>query len=140
MGQVTLQNTAAEFLQKSHIAALDVNYDLTANWSVGSKYAYRIGQESLDRVNPNFFDNPAQLAVLRVDWRFLKEWDTLAEVRTLYLPDLNQNRRGVLAALYRHITKNLKAGVGYNFTDFSDDLTDLKYNHKGVFLNLIGTM
>jgi len=46
----------------------------------------------------------------------------------------------VLAALYRHITKNLKAGVGYNFTDFSDDLTDLKYNHKGVFLNFIGTM
>jgi len=140
MGQVGLQNTAAEFLQKSHIAALDVNYDLTANWSVGSKYAYRIGQESLDRVNPNFFDNPAQLAVARVDWRFLKEWDGLAEVRTLYLPDLNQDRRGALVAIYRHITKNLKAGVGYNFTNFSDDLTDLKYNHKGVFVNLIGTM
>jgi hypothetical protein len=140
MGQVGLQNTAAEFLQKSHIAALDVNYDLTANWSVGSKYAYRIGQESLDRVNPNFFDNRAQLAVVRVDWRFLKEWDGLAEVRTLYLPDLNQDRRGALAAIYRHITNNLKAGVGYNFTNFSDDLTDLKYNHKGVFVNLIGTM
>jgi flagellar motor protein MotB len=140
MGQVGLQNTAAEFLQKSHIAALDVNYDLTANWSFGSKYAYRIGQESLDRVNPNFFDNPAQLAVLRVDRRFLKEWDSLAEVRTLYLPDISQRRLGALAAIYRHITKNLKAGVGYNFTDFSDDLTDLKYNHKGVFLNLIGTM
>src|SRR6267154_2323918 len=139
-GQVGLQNTAAEFLQKSHIAALDVNYDLTANWSLGSKYAYRMGQESLDRVNPSFFDNPAQLAVLRVDWRFLKEWDGLAEVRTLNLPDINQQRRGALAAIYRHISKNLKAGVGYNFTDFSDDLTDLKYNHKGVFVNLIGTM
>jgi hypothetical protein len=64
----------------------------------------------------------------------------LAEVRTLYLPDLNQDRRGALVAIYRHITKNLKAGVGYNFTNFSDDLTDLKYNHKGVFVNLIGTM
>ena len=139
-GQVGLQNTAAEFLQKSHIAALDLNYDLTANWSIGSKYAYRMGQESLDRVHPNFFDNPAQLAVLRVDWRFLKEWDGLAEVRTLSLPDLSQRRRGALAAIYRHISKNLKVGVGYNFTDFSDDLTDLKYNHKGVFLNIIGTM
>jgi flagellar motor protein MotB len=139
-GQVGLQNTAAEFLQKSHIAALDVNYDLTANWSLGSKYAYRMGQESLDRVNPNFFDNPAQLAVLRVDRRFFKEWDTLAEVRTLYLPDISQRRSGALAAIYRHIGKNLKAGVGYNFTNFSDELTDLKYNHKGVFLNLIGTM
>ncbi len=139
-GQVGVQNTAAEFLQKSHIAALDVNYDLTANLSVGSKYAYRMGQESLDRVNPNFFDNSAQLAVLRVDWRFLKEWDTLAEARTLYLPDVNQQRRGMLAAIYRRIGKNLKAGLGYNFTDFSDDLTDLKYNHKGVFVNLIGSM
>ncbi len=33
----------------------------------------------------------------------------------------------------------MKVGVGYNFTDFSDDLTDMRYNHKGVFLNLIGT-
>jgi hypothetical protein len=140
MGQVGLQNTAAQFLQKSHIAALDVNYDLTANWSVGSKYAYRIGQESLDRVNPNFFDNPAQLAVLRVDRRFLKDWEGMAEVRMLNLPDVNQRRSGALAAIYRRISKNLKAGVGYNFTDFSDDLTDLKYNHKGVFVNLIGTM
>jgi flagellar motor protein MotB len=139
-GQVGLQNTAAEFLQKSHIAALDLTYDLTANWSLGGKYAYRMGQESLDRVHPNFFDNAGELAVLRVDRRFLKQWDTLAEVRTLYLPNISQRRSGALAAIYHHIGKNLKAGVGYNFTNFSDDLTDLKYNHKGVFVNLIGTM
>jgi len=137
--QLGFQNTASEFLQKSHIAALDLTYDLTANWSVGGKYAYRLGQESLDRLHPNFFDNPAQLAVLRVDWRFLHQWDCLAEVRTLELPNVSQRRRGALAAIYHHIGKNLKAGVGYNFTDFSDDLTDLRYNHEGVFLNLIGT-
>jgi flagellar motor protein MotB len=135
--QVGFQNTAAEFLQKSHVAAVDLTYDLTANWSLGGKYAYRLGQESLDRVHPNFFDNPAQLAVLRVDRRFLKVWEGLAELRTLELPDVSQRRLGVLAAIYHRIGKDLKAGVGYNFTDFSDDLTDLKYNHKGVFLNLI---
>jgi flagellar motor protein MotB len=137
--QLGFQNIASEFLQKSHIAALDLTYDLTANWSVGGKYAYRLGQESLDRVHPNFFDNPARLAVLRVDWRFFRQLDCLAEVRTLELPNVNQRRRGALAAIYHQIGKNLKAGVGYNFTDFSDDLTDLKYNHEGVFLNLIGT-
>src|SRR5260370_30731474 len=86
MCQVGLQNTAAEFLQKSHIAALDVSYDLTANWSVGSKYAYRMGQESLDRVHPIFFANPAQLAVFRVDWRFLQERGTLSQGPALYPP------------------------------------------------------
>jgi hypothetical protein len=73
-----------------------------------------------------------------VDWRFRKDWEGLAEVRTLALRDVRQRRRGVLAAVHRHIGKNLKIGIGYNFTDFSDDLTDLGYDHKGVFLNLIG--
>ncbi len=137
--QLGLQQTATEFLQKSHIAALDVTYDLTPNWSVGGKYAYRLGEASLDRAQPDFFSDTAQLSVLRLDWRFLKQWDTLAEVRQLDLPDINQRSRGVLTAIYHHITKNLKAGVGYNFTDFSDELTDLKYNHRGIFVNLIGT-
>ena len=137
--QLTLQNTAAEFIQKSHIASLDLSYDLTADWTIGGKYAYRMGQASLNRTQRQFFDNAAQLAVLRVDWQFRKGWESLAEVRQLDLTDVSQRRRGALAAIYRHIGKNLKVGVGYNFTDFSDDLTDLKYNHKGVFLNIIGT-
>ena len=136
--QLGLQNTAAEFIQKSHIAALDLTFDVTAHWSIGGKYAYRMGQVSLDRQVRKFFDNAAQLGVLRVDWRFRKDYESLAEVRTLGLRDISQRRRGALVAIYRHIGKNLKVGVGYNFTDFSDDLTDLKYDHKGVFVNLIG--
>jgi hypothetical protein len=31
-------------------------------------------------------------------------------------------------------------GVGYNFTDFSEDLTDLSYDHQGIFFNLVGTL
>ena len=132
-------NTAAEFLQKSHIASFDVTYDLTPHWSIGSKYAYRLGEESLDRTTQDFFNNPAQLAVLRLDFRFFKQWEGMAEVRTLDLPDLNQTRRGALTAIYHRLGKDVKAGVGYNFTDFSDDLTDLKYNHRGVFFNVIAT-
>ncbi|MFL6312117.1 MAG: hypothetical protein ACJ71W_08420 [Terriglobales bacterium] len=60
-------------------------------------------------------------------------------MRQLRLPDIKQRRRGVLTAIYHHIGKNLKAGVGYNFTDFSDERIDLKYNHRGIFVNLIGT-
>ena len=40
----TPQNTVAEFVQKSHVAALDFTYDVTHDWSVGGKYAYRLGQ------------------------------------------------------------------------------------------------
>ena len=71
------------------------------------------------------------------DW--LHFGNSSVEVRQLGPPDINQRRRGVLTAIYHHIRKNLKAGIGYNFTDFSDELTDLRYNHRGIFINLIGT-
>ena len=137
--QFTAQNTAAEFIQKSHVGSLDVTYDLTSKWSVGGKYAHRIGEISLDRTQPQFFDSPAQLGVLRMDYRFMKGWESMAEVRMLELPDISQRQSGALAAIYRYVGKNLKVGAGYNFTDFSDDLTDLKYNHKGAFFNIIAT-
>ncbi len=131
----------SEFIQKSHIAALDLTYDLTADWSVGGKYAYRLGQVSLDREHPQFFDNSAQLMVLRADWRFRKGWESMVEARMLDLPDVESDvARGALVAVYRYIGENLKVGAGYNFTDFSDDLTDLSYDHQGVFVNVIGTM
>ena len=42
--------------------------------------------------------------------------------------------------IYRYLGDHFKVGVGYNFTDFSDDLTDLSYSHHGWFFNLVGTL
>ena len=67
-------------------------------------------------------------------------WESLIEARSPDLPDIDQSRRGALAAVYRYFGKHFKAGAGYNFSDFSDDLTDLSYDHQGAFINLIGAM
>ncbi|MDH3352316.1 MAG: flagellar motor protein MotB, partial [Gammaproteobacteria bacterium] len=138
--QITLQNIAAEFIQKSHIAAVDVSYDITPHLSIGGKYAYRLGQVSLDRESQDFFDNNANLYVIRGDYRFRENWEVLVEGRLLSMPDLNESRSGALAAVSRYLGDHLKIGIGYNFTDFSDDLTDLSYDHHGYFLNLTGTL
>jgi flagellar motor protein MotB len=136
--QVTGGNTAAGPIQRSHIGSLDVMYDLTARWTVGGKYAYRYGQVAQDRENPEFFDSQAHLFVLRADWHFVHRWDALLEVRRLELPDAEDSRSGVLVGMYRHVGNHIKVGVGYNFSDFSDDLTQLDYEHQGLFVNLIG--
>jgi hypothetical protein len=136
--QVTGTSTAADFIQRSHIGAVDVMYDLTARWTVGGKYAYRLGQVAMDRENPEFFDSRAHLYVLRADWHFIHRWDALFEVRMLDLPDAQDSRSGGLLGLYRHMGNHFKIGVGYNFSDFSDDLTQLDYRHQGLFINLIG--
>jgi len=139
-GQVTPQDTAAQFIQKSHIASIDVSYDLTRQWTVGGKYAYRMGEASLERVNPQFFDNTAELYIVRVDWHFRQEWEGMIEGRALEMPDLNQTRSGALVALYRHLGKHVKAGLGYNFTNFSEDLTDMSFKSHGIFMNVVGAM
>jgi len=139
-GQVTLQNVAAEFIQKSHIAAVDVSYDISPRFSIGGKYAYRLGQVSLERENPEFFDNNANLYVVRGDYQFRENWEFLLEGRVLDMADLNERRSGALATVSRYFGDHLKVGVGYNFTDFSADLTNLDFDHHGFFINLTGSM
>jgi flagellar motor protein MotB len=134
----TVTSTAADYIQKSHILSLDAMYDLTKQWSVGGKYAYRLGEVSEDRVTQKFFESRAQLSVLRVDWMFVHRWDVMVEGRILDLPDAQDKMTGVLAALYRRLGNYLKMGIGYNFGKFSDDLTQLDYKHQGLFINLIG--
>ena len=136
--QVTGTNTASDYIQRSHIGSVDVMYDLTPSWTVGGKVAYRYGQVSQDRENPEFFDSRAQLYVVRVDWHFIHHWDALIEGRWLDLPDAQDRRSGVLLGIYRHLGNHIKVGVGYNFSDFSDDLTQLDYKHQGLFINVIG--
>jgi hypothetical protein len=87
----------------------------------------------------NFLDNATQLALLRVDWRFRKNWESVADVRMPELRDISQRRQGALASIYRYLGPKMKVGIGYNFTAFSDDLTDLSFDHNGLFLNLIPT-
>ena len=107
---------------------------------MGGKYAYRQGEVSLDRENRDFFTSRAQLYVVRVDWHFLHSWDALVEGRRLDLLDAHDRRNGALLGLYRQMGNHIKVGAGYNFSDFSDDLTDLDYKHQGLFINIVGTM
>ena len=136
--QVTGNNSASDFIQRSHIGSVDVMYDLTSRWTVGAKYAYRHGELAQDRENRDFFDSRAHLYVLRADWHFIRSWDALFEVRKLDLPDAEDNRSGALVGLYRHLGDHIKVGVGYNFSDFSDDLTQLDYKQQGLFINVVG--
>jgi hypothetical protein len=119
---------------------MDVTYDLTPNWTIGGKYAYRLSQISLDREDPDYFDNSASLYVLRADYRFRENWEVLMETRLLDMTDLDEQRSGALFAVSRYVGDHLKIGVGYNFTDFSSDLTDLSFDHDGVFLNFTGAL
>ncbi len=138
--QVTTTNVAVDYVQKSSVFSFDVAYDLTQRWTLGGKYALRLGQLSLDRVNPEFFDSTAHLYIVRADWQFIRRWDATMEARMLEVVEAQDTRSGMLFALYRHVGNHIKAGIGYNFTDFSDNLTDLSYDSQGIFINIVGKL
>jgi len=123
--------------QRSHIFSVDGQYKMT-NWlTLGAKYGVRTGEVSVSRVSDDFISSTAQLGIIRADLHIVKKWDALIEARILDVEEASDRRAGFLTAVYRHVGDNAKIGVGYNFTDFSDDLTDLSYDDNGVFLNLV---
>ncbi|MEI7527935.1 MAG: OmpA family protein [Elusimicrobiota bacterium] len=137
-GQLTVTSATSDYRQKSHVVSADVNYDLAPPLSIGGKYAVRLAQVQAGRTggSPWLYSN-AHLGILRLDWHVVRHWDFLAEGRQLRVFQARDARTGELVALYRHLGNNLKLGVGYNFTDFSDDLTDLSYTSRGWFVNIL---
>jgi hypothetical protein len=79
----------------------------------------------------------AQLWILRGDILFPRGWDALVELGRLALRETDDSNTGVLLGAYRHWGDNLKIGAGYNFTDYSDNLTDVSYRSRGFFINTI---
>ncbi len=136
--QLSPAGSSINYQQRSHILALDANYDLTKRWTLGGKYAFRRA-ELRDRTGSTaWFRSDAQLIIARIDWHLVKRWDLILEGRMLDLVQARDSRSGALAALYRHFGQHAKVGAGFNFSDFSDDLTDLDYNNRGFFINIIG--
>jgi len=132
-------NSANDFEQRSHVLSLDAIYDLTPKLALGGKVGYRLGQlKDTTIAGSDFFDSQAYLLVARADYHVVKEWDILGELRYLDAKEAQDSKAGALIAVYKHLNQNAKIGIGYNFTDFSDDLTDLDYESKGAFFNIIG--
>lgn len=131
-------STGANFLstprQRAHVFSIDASYDLDRHWTLGAKIGGRYSEQDS---GSGFVSNNATLGVLNLRYHSVHKWDALMEVRQLHAQDVG-TQTGFLAAVYRHVGNNFKVGVGYNFGDFSDDLTDVTYDDSGVFLNLVG--
>ncbi|MGB0721216.1 MAG: OmpA family protein [Gammaproteobacteria bacterium] len=136
-GQLDAAGNASTYQHRSHVFAIDTLYDLNEEFTVGGKYALRYG-ELRNNSASDWASNDAQLLVLRGDYHWVHNWDALAEYRIMHISDASDTLQGILLAIYRHFGENMKAGVGYNFTDFSDDLTDLSFDNSGFFFNVIG--
>ena len=102
------------------------------------KYAIRTGELKPTLTEGDWFASEAQLWIVRGDLLLPRKWDAMIELRRLSIRETDDARSGFLLGGYRHVGDHVKIGAGYNFTNYSDDLTDLRYRSHGFFVNMIG--
>jgi len=124
--------------ERSHVFSVEGIYDLTKKWQLGEKIAYKRSELRADRHHGEWFHSDTYLFASRINYHFIYKWDALLEYRMLWSSLADDYNQGFLIGVYRHVGKNAKIGVGYNFTDFNDDLTNLDYSAGGVFINFVG--
>ncbi|UNK41792.1 hypothetical protein MNO14_12605 [Luteimonas sp. S4-F44] len=128
----------AQYDQRTQVLSLEGVYRLDHHWEFAGKLARREGDVRFGRGTGAWFDSATTFAAGQVRYELIERWHAMAEYRWLDVKD-GGARKGWMAGLDRDIGRNFRIGAGYNFTDFTDDLTDFDYDHRGWFVNFVGS-
>lgn len=132
------QESFADFDQRSQILSVEGIVLLTPRWETVAKVARRKGEARSTRDPGPWFDTTATLIAGQLRYETVYGWDAMGEYRQLRIDEDGSTREGWLLGVDRHVGEHVRAGVGYNFTDFSDDLRSVDFDHRGWFLNVSG--
>lgn len=144
LGKVTYLNDLQPLSQSSNtderslIASLESSYQLNQRWEIGGKLAHKESELRVDRNAGDWSKNDATLAAVRARYHMTKNWDAMAQYHWMNSVESEDTQHGASISVDRHIGNNLKVGIGYNFTDFDDDLGNNDGKAEGWFFNLIG--
>ena len=128
----------AQYDQRSQIVSLEGIHKHGQHWEYSAKLARREGEVRFGRGAGTWADAAATFVAAQIRYELRTQWHALAGYRWLDVDD-GGTRQGFLVGIDRDITQHVRIGVGYNFTEFSDDLTNFDYDQRGVFVSLAGT-
>ncbi|MDH5835100.1 hypothetical protein [Luteimonas kalidii] len=132
------QMGGAQYDQRTQVLSLEGVYRHDQRWELAAKLARREGEARFGRGTGEWFDSATTFAAGQVRYELLYRWHAMAEYRWLDVDD-GGTRQGWMAGIDRDLGRNFRIGAGYNFTDFSDDLTEFDYDHQGWFVNFVGS-
>jgi len=122
--------------EKAHILACEAVIDLSNKWQLTEKLAYKTGKEKV--AGFNFTKTSTWLFINRLGFNINENWQMAGEYRLLSQKQAEDKKHGVLFEVSRNIGDYIQFGIGYNFTEFNDDLTDLDYTSHGPFIRITG--
>ncbi|QIQ21237.1 hypothetical protein [Zophobihabitans entericus] len=128
---------SSQYDQKSWVFALEGVYEFNQYWETAFKAAHREGYLRY-KGESEWFSSGASLYAARVNFNYA-DFEYQVEYRTLRTSLADDHKDGIVTSIYRNLGDNAKIGIGYNFTEYNDDLTRLNYDAKGWFINVVGS-
>lgn len=125
--------------ERSQILGIEGAYDIHKWFGLVQKFGYKMGglrsAAAADWIQLGTF-----LSVSRINFHITRKWDLAAEYRIRFDHRvLDAMTSGFLFEVDREFYEYVRLGVGYNFTDFSDDLRQSNaYNNHGFFTRVSG--
>jgi len=136
-GQVDAATTDVT-ASRAQVFSGEAVYDVDENWQLAEKFALRINEEKVTGFE--FNKTHTWLMIHRINYRVDRNWQVSGEYRRLTVTEAKDSKQGFLLEATRNINDNAQLGIGWNFTNFSDDLTALSYTSQGPFLRMTGKM
>ena len=124
--------------ERAHIFGLEFGLEALPPWlGLVEKLAYR---RSTLEAEGEAFDMSHFLWANRLNFHVARKWDLALEYRLLWdFELLEAMKHGALVELDREIMDYIRFGIGYNFTDFEDDLRSLNdFSAHGFFTRVSG--
>ena len=121
----------------SQVLSVEWSYDIKPRLEWVEKEAVKTTEEKTGDWAP--VKSRTALSIHRLNYNFVSVWDFGVEYR-LRSVDLTDDRQtGWLAELMYSLGDNFRIGLGYNFTDFSDnEFSENDYSVRGAFLRFQG--
>ncbi len=139
---------AEETKTRKHVYSIEGVFDLCRYIQLVGKYAHR---QMKDKVGArrNWTKSTTYLYLGRTNFQitnanknkpfFLRGWDLGVEYRVLANKQIEDSKDGFLVDLTKSVGDHLLLGLGYNFTDYDDDLRgNDTWDSKGWFMRVSG--
>ena len=120
------------------VLSLQTVVDLHRRLSLTEKYAIR--DRAIDQAVLADLKSRLRLWINRFNYHLSDTWDAALEYRTLMMDrGADDSSNGYLFEVNRLFLKHLRVGVGYNFTDFTDnEFSANDYSARGYFFRIQG--
>jgi hypothetical protein len=133
-----IQTAVVQDRKTDQVFSLQTVVDLHRRLSFTEKYAVR--DRAIDQALLADLKSRMRLWINRFSYHLSDTWDAALEYRTLSMDQgADDSASGSLLEVNRLFFKHMRIGVGYNFTDFTDnEFSANDYSAKGYFFRIQG--